>query len=122
INEDKCINCGLCYIACEDGCHQSIMKEPVRAAELAGNGHGDRTYKSGNRMGMAGAGDDGIVNLYRINQDTCVGCNMCSLVCPVSGCITMKEIDTGKPPMSLNQYQEGLANGTIEKILPPQHV
>ena len=24
IDQDKCIHCGLCYIACEDGCHQSI--------------------------------------------------------------------------------------------------
>ncbi|MCH8146839.1 MAG: NAD-dependent dihydropyrimidine dehydrogenase subunit PreA [Planctomycetes bacterium] len=24
IDQDLCINCGLCYIACEDGCHQSI--------------------------------------------------------------------------------------------------
>jgi len=24
INQDKCIHCGLCYIACEDGAHQAI--------------------------------------------------------------------------------------------------
>ena len=24
IDQEKCIHCGLCYIACEDGCHQSI--------------------------------------------------------------------------------------------------
>jgi dihydropyrimidine dehydrogenase (NAD+) subunit PreA len=26
-----------------------------------------------------------------------VGCNLCALVCPVPSCITMKEIDTGRP-------------------------
>src|SRR5262249_33174562 len=29
IDPVKCINCGLCYIACEDGCHQSIKRERV---------------------------------------------------------------------------------------------
>ena len=24
IDQEKCIHCGLCFIACEDGCHQSI--------------------------------------------------------------------------------------------------
>jgi len=51
-----------------------------------------------------------------------VGCNMCSLVCPVNGCISMKEIDTGKAPMSWRQYQELLAAGKIDKIQPPEHV
>ena len=27
INQDKCIHCGLCYIACEDTSHQSINIE-----------------------------------------------------------------------------------------------
>jgi len=27
INQDKCIHCGLCYIACEDTSHQSIHLE-----------------------------------------------------------------------------------------------
>ncbi|MFZ1749341.1 MAG: NAD-dependent dihydropyrimidine dehydrogenase subunit PreA, partial [Saprospiraceae bacterium] len=27
INQDKCIHCGLCYIACEDTSHQSILIE-----------------------------------------------------------------------------------------------
>ncbi|MCB2155525.1 NAD-dependent dihydropyrimidine dehydrogenase subunit PreA [bacterium] len=122
IDQQKCINCGLCYIACEDGCHQSINKTHKPVSDLASNGYSDRVYKSGSRTGMAGAGADGIVNMYQINQETCVGCNMCSLVCPVEGCITMKQIDTGKEPMSWAQYQERLAAGTIEPIQPPEHV
>jgi hypothetical protein len=34
----------------------------------------------------------------------------------------MKEVDTGRPPMSWNEYQKGLAAGTVEKIRPPEHV
>src|SRR5438132_4320720 len=33
IDQKKCIHCGLCYIACEDGAHQSIRWDPVRVRE-----------------------------------------------------------------------------------------
>ncbi len=156
IDPAKCINCGLCYIACEDGCHQSIRKEAVpqqeflkRIAELGtphANGGGvpatgtpalgragsdtcrqpgfdvdARTFTSGAEQYIHGAGD-GYVNVYTIKQDTCVGCNMCSLVCPVEGCITMKQMPTGKPPMSWREYQQLLAEGKTTAIAPPTHV
>ena len=62
INQDKCIHCGLCYIACEDTSHQSIRIEK-------GNPY----------------------NTYTIIDSACVGCNLCQLVCPVDQCITMEE-------------------------------
>lgn len=179
IDQTKCINCGLCYIACEDGCHQSIRIERVavdeylrrvgdahamgagretvaahhRSAKVSAEGwhgrrigsHGrpsadgaarvvadravgngtrhsveDRTFVSGTKQYVHGAGD-GYVNVYTIKQDACVGCNMCALVCPAEGCITMREVPTGKPAMSWREYQELLAAGKIEPIQPPQH-
>lgn len=62
INQDKCIHCGLCYIACEDTSHQSINIEK-------GNPY----------------------NKYTIKEEECVGCNLCQIVCPVNDCITMVE-------------------------------
>ena len=62
INQEKCIHCGLCYIACEDTSHQSINLE----------------------KGMP-------YNTYTIKEEECVGCNLCQLVCPVDNCITMEE-------------------------------
>jgi dihydropyrimidine dehydrogenase (NAD+) subunit PreA len=38
----------------------------------------------------------------RVIEEECVGCNLCALVCPVEGCITMKEVDTGLAPVSWN--------------------
>jgi dihydropyrimidine dehydrogenase (NAD+) subunit PreA len=67
IDEEKCIGCELCYIACEDGAHQAIG--------LSG--------EPGNRIPF-------------IIDDNCVGCNLCSLVCPVQDCITMDRRDNGK--------------------------
>ena len=77
IDQAKCIGCGLCYAACEDGAHQSIKARPA-----AGGTH------------------------CEINQETCVGCNLCSLVCPVDTCITMKQIDTGRPKLTWKEYAQ----------------
>lgn len=76
IDQDLCINCGLCYIACLDGAHQAI------AAERTADG---KTKVS-------------------IIDDMCVGCNLCSLVCPVVGCITMEERELGQTHMTWNEY------------------
>jgi dihydropyrimidine dehydrogenase (NAD+) subunit PreA len=84
IHSELCIGCQLCYVACEDGAHQCIAPYDV-----AGNGK-----KNVNGMG---------VHVPRILENECVGCNLCALVCPVESCITMREVDTGKPPMSWNQ-------------------
>jgi dihydropyrimidine dehydrogenase (NAD+) subunit PreA len=83
IEQSKCIGCGLCYVACNDGAHQSI-------AAKAENG---RTTVS-------------------ILEDKCVGCNLCSLVCPVEGCISMKRIETGRAPLTWKQYQQDPAGNT----------
>ncbi len=121
IEQSKCIHCGLCYVACEDGCHQSIKIQRRPLAEyLKTNGPDKQVLRSGGFTVVPGAGG-GTVNIFTIDQDACVGCNMCSLVCPVSGCITMEEIDTGKQPMSWNEYQQLLARAQIDKIQPPEH-
>jgi dihydropyrimidine dehydrogenase (NAD+) subunit PreA len=120
IDQQKCIHCGLCYIACEDGAHQSIRWDKIALADFVKT-HGDEVVRSGGVEVLPGAGGD-IVNQFTIKQDTCVGCNLCSLVCPVQQCIGMKEIDTGKPPMTWNEYQKLLAEGKIAKIEPPTHV
>ncbi|MBI3927982.1 MAG: NAD-dependent dihydropyrimidine dehydrogenase subunit PreA [Armatimonadetes bacterium] len=74
IDEERCVGCQICYIACEDGAHQAIL--------LPANGK----------------------RVPRINEEACVGCNLCSLVCPVDGCITMVQKDEGKPVRSFKEY------------------
>ena len=76
INQDKCIHCGLCYIACEDTSHQSIKLE-------YGNPY----------------------NNYTIKEDECVGCNLCQLVCPVNDCITMEEHRVAPESLNWIEFQ-----------------
>jgi dihydropyrimidine dehydrogenase (NAD+) subunit PreA len=76
INQDKCIHCGLCYIACEDGSHQSI------------NLSFGKPY-----------------NTYSIKEDECVGCNLCQIMCPVDDCITMVEQRKGDEYLNWKEFQ-----------------
>jgi len=67
IDQEKCIGCGLCHIACEDTSHQAIA-----------------------------ADRDGAKRVYSVIDAECVGCNLCQMACPVTGCIDMVAVDTGK--------------------------
>jgi dihydropyrimidine dehydrogenase (NAD+) subunit PreA len=61
-----------------------------------------------------GLGGSGAVTplqrIPRVDEDECVGCNLCSLVCPVPDCITMERVDTGLPPQS---WEERVAAGMV---------
>jgi len=38
-----------------------------------------------------------LARIPRVDETECVGCNLCSLVCPVDACITMVEVKTHLP-------------------------
>ena len=73
IDQELCIKCGLCHIACEDTSHQAITART----------NGERRYE--------------------VIDAECVGCNLCQHVCPVEGCIDMVAVDNGKPYMNWTQ-------------------
>ena len=62
IDQDLCIKCGRCHIACEDTSHQAITAGEGRQAH------------------------------FEVIDAECVGCNLCVDVCPVEDCITMEQI------------------------------
>ena len=66
IDQDKCIACGRCHIACEDTSHQAIT-----------------ATKDGQRH-------------FAVMDDECVGCNLCVTVCPVADCITLRTLAPGE--------------------------
>ncbi|TBW36640.1 NAD-dependent dihydropyrimidine dehydrogenase subunit PreA [Siculibacillus lacustris] len=67
IDEDTCIECGRCHIACEDTSHQSIVVEA----------------------------EEGGKRRFVVDEAECVGCNLCASVCPVPNCISMDPLPAG---------------------------
>ena len=52
-----------------------------------------------------------LARIPRVDESECVGCNLCYLVCPVPGCITMEQIDLGKAPESWEERCAKQAKG-----------
>jgi dihydropyrimidine dehydrogenase (NAD+) subunit PreA len=108
INEDKCIGCQLCYVACMDGSHQCIHVPGRTEEESRKAGHTHIPTDIPNRVVTAKAGTPG-ARVPFVDEQECVGCNLCQLVCPVPDCITMEEIPSGKPAETWN---DRVAKGT----------
>ncbi len=82
IDQDLCIKCGRCHIACEDTSHQAIT------SMLNGVRH------------------------FEVIDEECVGCNLCVNVCPVENCITMERLETGIDPRTKRPIDPAYANWT----------
>ncbi len=85
IDQETCIQCGLCHIACEDTAHQAIS--------------------------VSGQGPD---RRFQTIDAQCVGCNLCAHVCPVEGCITMAKVDNGKPYLNWTQDPRNPHMATVD--------
>ena len=103
IHPDLCIGCDLCYIACWDGAHQCIHIDGITNPEqLLSQSQAHITHTP-----AAVAVDTTRTpakRIPRVDESACVGCNLCWLVCPVEGCITMDRIETGRPPQSWAEH------------------
>jgi dihydropyrimidine dehydrogenase (NAD+) subunit PreA len=107
IDADKCIGCQLCVVACMDGAHQCIHVPGRSEAESRAAGHIHMPAHVPDRAVTAKAGLPGARVPY-VDEPECVGCNLCALVCPVAGCITMREDRQGKAPETWNdRIQKG---------------
>ncbi|MCD8547177.1 MAG: NAD-dependent dihydropyrimidine dehydrogenase subunit PreA [Aeromonadaceae bacterium] len=89
IDQDSCIQCGKCHIACEDTSHQAITAE-----------------KNGQRH-------------FEVKEEDCVGCNLCVSICPVENCITMRDLAPGEVDLRTGKTVSGLyANWTTHPNNP----
>ena len=110
IDTAKCIGCDLCYVACWDGAHQCIHHEGSREppAALQGRSRASVTVTPIAKLDAGHANGKGrVARTPVVDEEECVGCNLCSLVCPVDGCITMTQVQTGKPHESWEQRTAG---------------
>ncbi len=69
IDQDACIECGRCHIACEDTSHQAIT------FDVAADGK----------------------RRFTVVDEDCVGCNLCAIICPVPNCIEMMPVKNDLP-------------------------
>jgi dihydropyrimidine dehydrogenase (NAD+) subunit PreA len=105
IDAKTCIGCQLCVTACHDGAHQCIFTGP---------GDRDRPPHA-HALGKALAPKPFVVGAIAgdrvpwVDEPECVGCNLCQLVCPVPGCITMEESSTGAMDTWNDRVAEGRA-------------
>ncbi len=90
INEDKCIGCQLCFVACMDGSHQCIHIPGMDDDEKRQKGHVAFPTVVPDRAVTAVGGTPG-ARVPWVHEEECVGCNLCKLVCPVDDCISMVE-------------------------------
>jgi dihydropyrimidine dehydrogenase (NAD+) subunit PreA len=106
IDRDKCIGCDLCYIACWDGAHQCIHLDGHAKPEMAEQASRARiavTPIAKLDSVSAPNGKTPPERIPRVDEQECVGCNLCWLVCPVERCITTEKIDSGRPSQSWEQ-------------------
>ena len=88
IDQDSCIKCGRCHIACEDTSHQAIT-----------------AIVDGARK-------------FEVIDEECVGCNLCVSVCPIENCITMEQMTEGTDPRTGTPIDPNYANWTTHPNNP----
>ena len=88
IDQELCIKCGRCHIVCEDTSHQAITHTV----------NGERRFE--------------------VIDEECVGCNLCVSVCPIDGCITMRQLTDGFDPRTGQPVSNEKANWTTHPNNP----
>ena len=98
IDQQKCIRCNLCYVACNDTAHQCIDLIAKDGRVVQPQSYDIQTN-----------GKEEAVNsrpsVY-VREEDCVGCRLCYNVCPVEDCIRMIEEPSGRPPVTWGQLSE----------------
>jgi dihydropyrimidine dehydrogenase (NAD+) subunit PreA len=103
IDSRTCIGCQLCVTACWDGAHQCIFTGALdRPRPPHAHTPGPAVAPKPQVLGAI-AGD----RVPWIDEPECVGCNLCEIVCPVPGCITMAEVPNGPPETWNDRVREG---------------
>ena len=98
IDQQKCIRCNLCYVACNDTAHQCIdlMDKEGRVVQP----HSYDVRSNGKEEAVKTRPS------VHVREEDCVGCRLCYNVCPVEDCIRMMEEASGRQPVTWAQISE----------------
>jgi dihydropyrimidine dehydrogenase (NAD+) subunit PreA len=95
IDQQKCIRCDLCYVACNDAAHQCIDL-------IDKHGHvtipGAYDPSSNGRIDAVSTRPSVVVR-----EHDCVGCRLCFNICPVENCIHMVEVAPEQPSVTWDE-------------------
>ena len=98
IDQNKCIGCNLCYVACNDTAHQCIdliAKDgtvvPAKSYDIRSNGK-EQAVSTRPKV--------------QVREQDCVGCRLCYNVCPVEDCIHMVEEPPERPSVTWKEISD----------------
>ncbi len=98
IDQQKCIRCDLCYVACNDTAHQCIDL-------IAADGH----VVPPHAYAIQSNGKEAAIHSrpsVHVREHDCVGCRLCYNICPVEDCIHMIEEPSQRPAVTWAQLSE----------------
>jgi dihydropyrimidine dehydrogenase (NAD+) subunit PreA len=102
VDPELCIGCNLCYVACRDTAVHCIHN----AGDALKPGHLAPT-----REAAIAESAEKKTHVVWVDETECIGCNLCSHVCPVKGCITMKDVTGDRP---FESWNDRIARGTAK--------
>ena len=98
IDQEKCIRCDLCYVACNDTAHQCIDLIAKDGSVVPPGSYDVRSN-----------GKESAIHLrpsVRVREEDCVGCRLCYNVCPVENCIQMVEETPDRPSVTWDELSQ----------------
>ncbi len=98
IDQQKCIRCNLCYVACNDTAHQCIDLKDKEGRVVQPESYDVRANGRETAVDTRPS--------VEVREEDCVGCRLCYNVCPVEDCIRMIEEPSGRKPVTWGQISE----------------
>jgi dihydropyrimidine dehydrogenase (NAD+) subunit PreA len=95
IDQEKCIKCNLCYVACNDTAHQCIDLVSPQGTLVQPYSYDVRS--NGKQEAVESRPQP------KVREEDCVGCRLCYNVCPVDDCIEMVELPSGRSEVTWSE-------------------